>query len=143
MAEVIGVVGRVVGIIQITTKVALGLTILIQDIRDAPSEIRWVEKDVGNLAAVLTWTYELSTRHNLHVDDQALTRALVEYLNICKDSMQDVQRFLEPLVQKGLGNRNPVRLVEWRFEKSELRALHGRLNERKASLNLTITALNG
>ncbi|KAK7423684.1 hypothetical protein QQX98_000874 [Neonectria punicea] len=143
MAEVVGVVGSVVGIIQIATKVAFGLTTLIQDIRDAPSEIRYVEKDVGNLAAVLTSTSELSTRHNLQVDDQALTRALAEYLDICKGSMQDVQQFLEPLVQKGLGSRNPVRLVEWRFKRSELRVLHGRLNEGKASLNLTITALNG
>lgn len=143
MAAELGVVGSIVGIIQITTTVAVGLATLIQDIRDAPHEIRYVQRDVSNLTAVLTSTHDLSTRYNLRVDDQALTKALAEYLDMCRNTMQAVQKFLEPLVQRGLGSRNPVRIIEWRLKRGELRTLQGRLSEGKASLNLTITALNG
>ncbi|KAM5353618.1 hypothetical protein ACJ41O_000268 [Fusarium nematophilum] len=143
MAEAIGLVGSVIAIIQVTAKLASGLDELIQEIRDAPVEILHMKQEIRSLAAVLDSTQELSNRHSLQVEDQALTRSLAEFLELCRGSMQDIHVFLEPLVEKGLGSRNLMRMIEWRMKRSELRALQGRLNEGKASLTLTIVALNG
>ncbi|RSL96778.1 hypothetical protein CEP52_011275 [Fusarium oligoseptatum] len=126
MAEALGIVGSVIGIIQITATVALRLNSLIQGIRDAPDDIRHLQEDVANLAAVLDTTHELSEQYQ-NVEAPSLTRALKGQLGTCEKSMQDIRTFLNPLVQK----------------KGELRDLRSRLSEGKAGLNLTITSLHG
>ncbi|KAI8649883.1 Helo-like-N domain-containing protein [Fusarium sp. Ph1] len=142
MAEALGVVGSVIGIIQITATVALRLNSLVQGIRDAPDDIRHLQDDVANLAAVLDTTHELSEQYQ-HVEAPSLTRALKGQLGTCEKSMQDIRTFLDPLVQKALGGNKFIRMVEWNLKKSELRDLRGRLREGKAGLNLTITSLHG
>ncbi|KAL6355599.1 hypothetical protein LRP88_11201 [Fusarium phalaenopsidis] len=142
MAEALGVVGSVIGIIQITATVALRLNSLVQGIRDAPDDIRHLQDDVANLAAVLDTTHELSEQYQ-HVEAPSLTRALKGQLGTCEKSMQDIRTFLNPLVQKALGGNKFIRMVEWNLKKSELRDLRGRLSEGKAGLNLTITSLHG
>ncbi|UPK99928.1 hypothetical protein LCI18_010863 [Fusarium solani-melongenae] len=142
MAEALGIVGSVIGIIQITATVALRLNSLIQGIRDAPDDICHLQDDVANLAAVLDTIHELSEQYQ-HVEAPSLTRALKGQLATCEKSMQDIRTFLNPLVQKASGGKKFVRMVEWNLKKSELRDLRGRLGEGKAGLNLTITSLHG
>ncbi|KAM6511466.1 hypothetical protein FALCPG4_016469 [Fusarium falciforme] len=142
MAEALGIVGSVIGIIQITATVALRLNSLIQGIRDAPDDIRRLQDDVANLAAVLDTTHELSEQYQ-HVGAPSLTRALKGQLEACEKSMQDIRTFLNPLVQKATGGKKFIRMVEWNLKKSELRDLRERLSEGKAGLNLTITSLHG
>lgn len=142
MAEALGIVGSVIGIIQITATVALRLNSLVQGIRDAPDGILHLQDDVANLAAVLDTTHELSEQYQ-HVEAPSLTRALKGQLGTCEKSMQDIRTFLNPLVQKASGGNKFIRMVEWNLKKSELRDLRGRLSEGKAGLNLTITSLHG
>ncbi|KAJ4221125.1 hypothetical protein NW759_007194 [Fusarium solani] len=142
MAEALGIVGSVIGIIQITATVALRLNSLVQGIRDAPDDILHLQDDVANLAAVLDTTHELSEQYQ-HVEAPSLTRALKGQLGTCEKSMQDIRTFLNPLVQKASGGNKFIRMVEWNLKKSELRDLRGRLSEGKAGLNLTITSLHG
>ncbi|KAJ4328655.1 hypothetical protein N0V84_000845 [Fusarium piperis] len=142
MAEALGIVGSVIGIIQITATVALRLNSLIQSIRDAPDDIHHLQDDVANLAAVLDTTHELSEQYQ-HVEAPSLTRALKGQLGTCEKSVQDIQSFLNPLVQKASEGKRFIRMVEWNLKKSELRDLRERLSEGKAGLNLTITSLHG
>ncbi|KAM0424359.1 hypothetical protein ACHAPT_010506 [Fusarium lateritium] len=142
MAEALGIVGSVIGIIQITATVALRLNSLIQGIRDAPDDIRHIQEDVANLAAVLDTTLELSEQYE-QVEAPSLTKALKGQLGSCEKSMQDIRTFLNPLVEKASGGSKFIRMVEWNLKKSELRELRGRLSEGKAGLNLTITSLHG
>ncbi|RSL59469.1 hypothetical protein CEP53_005787 [Fusarium sp. AF-6] len=142
MAEALGIVGSVIGIIQITATVALRLNSLIQGIRDAPDDIRHLQKDVTNLAAVLDTTHELSGQYQ-HVEAPSLTRALKGQLGTCEKSMQDIRTFLNPLVEKASGGKKFIKMIEWNLKKGELRDLRSRLSEGKAGLNLTITSLHG
>ncbi|RSM11288.1 hypothetical protein CDV31_006840 [Fusarium ambrosium] len=142
MAEALGIVGSVIGIIQITATVALRLNSLIQGIRDAPDDIRHLQEDVANLAAVLDTTHELSEQYQ-HVEAPSLTRALKGQLGTCEKSMQDIRTFLNPLVQKASGGKKIIIMIEWNLKKGELRDLRSRLSEGKAGLNLTITSLHG
>ncbi|KAI8711648.1 Helo-like-N domain-containing protein [Fusarium sp. LHS14.1] len=142
MAEALGIVGSVIGIIQITATVALRLNSLVQGIRDAPDDILHLQDDVANLAAVLDTTHELSEQYQ-HVEAPSLTRALKGQLGSCEKSMQDIRTFLNPLVQKASGGKKFIKMIEWNLKKSELRDLRGRLSEGKAGLNLTITSLHG
>ncbi|RSL91844.1 hypothetical protein CEP51_000114 [Fusarium floridanum] len=142
MAEALGIVGSVIGIIQITATVALRLNSLIQGIRDAPDDICHLQEDVANLAAVLDTTHELSEQYQ-NVEAPSLTRALKGQLGTCEKSMQDIRTFLNPLVQKASGGKKFIKMIEWNLKKGELRDLRSRLSEGKAGLNLTITSLHG
>lgn len=143
MAEVFGIVGSAAGVIQLTLAAANGIITLIQDIRDAPEEVLFTRRDVQSLGAILTSTYDTCVQHNLNTQDQALTAALAEYLDMCDQAIKAMHKLLEPLVSKGLGRRDPRRMIEWTMKKGEVRGLRERINHGKASLTLVISAING
>ncbi|KAH6886766.1 ankyrin repeat-containing domain protein [Thelonectria olida] len=141
MAEVLGVVGSVIGIIQLTASLAKGVTSLIQGIRDAPNDISHIHNDVVSLALVLGVAGNLFERHT---PDEApsQTKTLTGYLQMCQTSLQEIQTFLEPLIQQGSGGRKLIQRVEWNIRKRELRGLQEKLSDGKAGLTLTITTLS-
>jgi hypothetical protein len=141
MAEVLGVVGSVIGVIQLTASLAKGVTSLIQGIRDAPNDISHIHNDVVSLALVLGVADNLFERHT---PDEApsQTKTLTGYLQICQSSLEEIQKFLEPLIQQGSGGRKLIQRVEWNLRKRELRGLQEKLSDGKAGLTLTITTLS-
>lgn len=143
MADPLSMVASVAGVVALAASTARTLISLIQEMKDAPEEILHIRRDVQNLSAVLGSVHELSARHDLMSEDFTLVESLKEYLNLCQDSMQSIRAIIAPLVGKGNGRRSPIRMVGWVMKKGEIRALRERLQEGKASLNITISALNG
>ncbi|KAG7151621.1 putative ankyrin repeat protein like [Verticillium longisporum] len=124
---------------------ARGLHSLLMEIRDAPEDISAVGRDVQSLVAVLASAQETCTKYDICREDKALAVALGDYLDMCQEAMQGMHILLKPLASTGGGGkRSPLRFaLGWTMRKSEIRGLRARLNEGKASLNLTLSALNG
>lgn len=143
MADPLSVVASVAGVVAFAASTARTLISLIQEMADAPEEILHIRRDVQNLSAVLVSIQDTWARHNLKSEDLALVTSLTEYLSLCQDSMQSIRALLVPLAAKGSGRKSPLRMVGWVMRKGEIRTLRERLQEGKASLNITLSALNG
>lgn len=136
-------VASVAGVVALAASTARTLISLIQDMADAPEEILHIRRDVQSLSAVLGSVQDISVRYDLKSEELALVSSLTEYLSLCQDSMQSIRVLLAPLAEKGGGRKSPLRMIGWVMRKSEIKALRERLQESKASLNITISALNG
>ncbi|KAI0891012.1 ankyrin [Annulohypoxylon nitens] len=143
MADPLSVVASVAGVVAFAASTARTLISLIQEMADAPEEILHIRRDIQNLSAVLVSIQDTWARHNLKSEDLALVTSLTEYLSLCQDSMQSIRALLVPLAAKGSGRKSPLRMVGWVMRKGEIRTLRERLQEGKASLNITLSALNG
>ncbi|KAI2465346.1 ankyrin [Annulohypoxylon bovei var. microspora] len=143
MADPLSIVASAVGVVAFAASTARTLISLIQEMADAPEEILHIRRDVQNLSAVLGSIQDIWARYDLKSEDLALVTSLTEYLSLCQDSMQSIRVLLVPLAKKGNGRKSPMRMVGWVMRKGEIRTLRERLQEGKASLNITISALNG
>ncbi|KAM0277052.1 hypothetical protein ACHAQH_006122 [Verticillium albo-atrum] len=151
MAEVFSVVASVTGVLAFAATTARALVTIVQDISDAPEEVLNIGRDVQSLAAVLATAHDTCARHDIGTEDKDLANALGEYVGMCQEAMQALRALLEPMVNGGggggsSGRRSPIRFVQalgWTMRKGEVKTLRGRLNEGKASLTLTLSALNG
>ncbi|EGY20262.1 uncharacterized protein VDAG_02278 [Verticillium dahliae VdLs.17] len=141
----LSIAASVTGILAFAASTARGLHSLVMEIRDAPEDISAVGRDVQSLVAVLASAQETCTKYDICREDKALAVALGDYLDMCQEAMQGMHILLKPLASTGGGGkRSPLRFaLGWTMRKSEIRGLRARLNEGKASLNLTLSALNG
>ncbi|KAI0887053.1 ankyrin [Annulohypoxylon maeteangense] len=143
MADPLSIIASVTGVVTFAASTARSLISLIQEVADAPEEISHIRRDVQNLSVVLGSIQDIWARYDLKSEDLALVASLTEYLSLCQDSMQSIRVLLLPLAAKGSGRRSPLRMVGWVMKKGEIKALRERLQEGKASLNITILTLNG
>ncbi|KAI1453669.1 ankyrin [Annulohypoxylon moriforme] len=143
MADPLSVIASVAGVVAFAASTARSLISLIQEMADAPEEILHIRRDVQNLSVVLGSVQDIWATKNLRSEDVALVTSLTEYVNLCQDSMQSIRVLLVPLAAKGSGRRSPMRMVGWVMKKGEVKTLRERLQESKASLNITISTLNG
>lgn len=140
MADPLSLAASITGVLAFAAATARSLATIVQEIRDAPDDIVATGRDVRALAAVLSAAHDTCTRHNLAAEDKDLAAALAEYVDMCQEAMQGLRIILRPLA----AGARPIRLIlGWAMKKGEVRALRARLNEGKASLNLTLSALNG
>lgn len=141
----LSIAASVTGVLAFAASTARGLHSLVMEIRDAPEDISAVGRDVQSLVAVLASAQETCTKYDICREDKALAVALGDYLDMCQEAMQGMHILLKPLASTGGGGkRSPLRFaLGWTMRKSEIRGLRARLNEGKASLNLTLSALNG
>ncbi|KAI1378113.1 ankyrin [Hypoxylon crocopeplum] len=143
MADPLSMAASIAGVLALAASTARALITLIQDISDAPEDILHIRRDVQNLSAVLGSIQEMCARYDLRPEEMTLVESLTAYLSLCQDSMQAIQTLLVPLAYKGSGRKSPMRMVGWVMRKGEIKGLRERLQEGKASLNITISALNG
>ncbi|EEY21378.1 ankyrin [Verticillium alfalfae VaMs.102] len=141
----LSIAASVTGVLAFAASTARGLHSLVMEIRDAREDISAVGRDVQSLVAVLASAQETCTKYDICREDKALAVALGDYLDMCQEAMQGIHILLKPLASTGGGGkRSPLRFaLGWTVRKSEIRGLRARLNEGKASLNLTLSALNG
>ncbi|KAL7619374.1 hypothetical protein AAE478_009911 [Parahypoxylon ruwenzoriense] len=143
MADPLSIAASVAGIVAFAASTARTLISLTQEMADAPNEILYIRRDVQSLAVVLGSIKDVCTKYGLRSEDLALGGSLTENVSQCQDSMQSIRVLIEPLAVKGRGRRSPMKMVRWVMRKGEVRALRERLRENKASLNITISTLNG
>ncbi|OTB11190.1 hypothetical protein K445DRAFT_322185 [Daldinia sp. EC12] len=141
MADPLSMAASVIGVAGLAISTARTLVSLIQEMADAPQEILHIRRDVQNLSAVLGSLQDTCAKYNPKSEDLALESSLAECINLCQDSMQSIHTLITPL--KGTGRRSPIRMVGWVIRKGEIKALRERLQEGKASLNITISVING
>jgi hypothetical protein len=143
MADPLSLLASAVGVIAFAAQTAKSLVTLTAEIRDAPEEILHVRRDVQALSAVLQSVREVCSKANVQAEDQPLVESLAEYVSLCQSTMVDLTKLLQSFRSKGSARRGPLRMIEWKFRKGEIKGLRQRLQEGKASLNLTVLALKG
>ncbi|KAI0124033.1 ankyrin [Xylariales sp. AK1849] len=143
MADPLSMAASIAGVVTLAVSTARTLLTLASEIRDAPEEIIHVRRDVQNLGSVLRSLESMTAKADLGEEDRALTESLTEYLCLCQTTMEAIADLLKGFTRKGSGRRSPMRMLGWTMRKGEIRALRARLQEGKASLNITISALNG
>lgn len=146
MADPLSMIASIAGVATFATATARGLITAISEFREAPEEISHICRDVQGLAAVLQSVQSTCSRANLSLQDEALVQSLAGYLDLCQITMTSMEKRLKLFKDKRPRGRSISRLISWAnwtFHKDEIRGLRDRLQEVKASLNLTISALNG
>ncbi|KAI1803259.1 ankyrin [Daldinia bambusicola] len=141
MADPLSMAASVVGVTGLAVSTARALISLIQEMADAPQEMLHIRRDVQNLSAVLESIQDMCAKYDIKSEDLALEKSLAECTDLCQDSMQSIYTLIEPL--RGTGRRSPIKRVGWVMRKGEVKALRERLQEGKASLNITISVING
>ncbi|ETS85703.1 hypothetical protein PFICI_03728 [Pestalotiopsis fici W106-1] len=146
MADPLSMIASIAGVATFATATARGLITVMAEFRDAPEEISHIRRDVQGLAAVLQSIQSTCSRANLSLQDEALVQSLADYLDLCQTTMTAMEKMLKSFIDKRPKGRSISRLISWTswtVRKGEIRGLRDRLQEVKASLNLTISALNG
>lgn len=147
MADPLSTIASIAGVAAFATATARGLITVLAEFRDAPEEISHIRRDVQGLAAVLQSIHSTCQRANLSLQhEDALVQSLASYLDLCQTTMTKMEKLLKSFINKRLSGRGISRLISWTswtVRKGEIRGLRDRLQEVKASLNLTISALNG
>ncbi|KAK9780462.1 putative Fungal N-terminal domain-containing protein [Seiridium cardinale] len=142
MIDPLSFVASAAGVITFAAQTARTLVTLTSEIRDAP-EIFHVRRDIQSLSAVLQTVQDVCTKANMQPEDQALVESLTAYVELCETTMKEIKESLQPFSDKGSAKRSPLRRIGWMLRKDEINGLRERLQEGKASLNLTILALKG
>ncbi|KAH6685913.1 ankyrin [Plectosphaerella plurivora] len=140
MADPLSLAASITGVLAFAAATARSLVTLVQEVRDAPEDVIATGRDVRSLAAILASAHDTCARHDLDVEEKDLAAALAEYVDMCQEAMQGLRIILRPLAAGG----SSVRFVlGWTMRRGDVKALRGRLNEGKASLNLALSALHG
>lgn len=138
-------IASITGIIAFAAKTAQSLTTLITEIRDAPTEIADLRIELDSLSSILTSAQSLSTTYTLRKEDAVLIQTLSQCVAFCQECMHELRLVVAPFAAgaRGSGRRSPMRMISWTMHKGEVKNLSGKLRDRKASLTLAISVLNG
>lgn len=134
-----GVTGLVVAAVSTTQ----ALITLIQDLKDAPAEIRQLQEELTSLSSVLQSTELLCNTYDFRVEDATLVAAVRNCVQSNSDAMASLKATLEPFAQQGSWRRGPVRAMSWTLRKGEIRSHRSRFRDQAASLTLAVSVLNG
>lgn len=140
MADPLSLAASITGVLAFAAATARSLATLVQEVRDAPDDVLATGRDVRSLTAILIAAHDTCARHDLDEEDKDLAAALAEYVDMCQEAMQGLRAILRPLAAGGSSMRF---VLGWTMRRGDVKALRGRLNEGKASLNLALSALNG
>ncbi|POS70849.1 ankyrin [Diaporthe helianthi] len=112
------------GVLAVAAETTRGLTALVTTIRDAPKDIIDLRVELDNLSTLLKSPQTLTTNYPLRQED-------------------DLQVVITPLAEAGSSRRSPIRMLSWMRHKEELRASIAKLRDRKASLSLAVSVMDG
>lgn len=138
-------IASITGILAFSVKTAQALHTLITDIRGAPDDIVDVRIEVESLSSILKSAQDLCTTYTLRKEDEQLVATLGQCVGHCDEAMVNLRLVIAPFAagERGSGRRSPMRMISWTMHKGEVRTLRSRLRDRKASLNLAVSVLNG
>src|SRR5437762_2214027 len=113
MGDPLSIVSGIVGIISLAATTAQSLSTLLADIRDAPSDILVLDKDIKSLEGILTNAKGIYEIHGTDIDDEALVKTFTDCLQQCLLSMEGLKKMLEPFAvyQTKNGRKSPMRMI--------------------------------
>ncbi|KAI1074901.1 ankyrin repeat-containing domain protein [Whalleya microplaca] len=140
----LSILAGVTGLVAFTTKVTQELIIIISDMRNAPADILELRVDLENLAMILRSSQEIFPKQSFNHRDVILFKTFEQCVNSCKLATENLSIMMTALGGPATGTT--ARLLttyRWMLKKSDIRSQRSKLCEAKASLNLSVSLLNG
>jgi hypothetical protein len=139
LSVISGVTGLVVGAVS----TAQALITLIQDLKDAPAEIRQLQEELNSLSSVLQSTELLCDTYDFRLEDATLVAAVQNCVQSNSAAMESLRAILEPFVQQASWRKGPMRAISWTMRKGEIKTHRTRFRDQTAGLTLAVSVLNG
>ena len=147
MAEIIGLLGSIAGLIDIAAKVSVGLVKVAREIGAAGQEIRVIARHTNLISNVLSNLHTLM-RKRVHATESSLRCEILleDALQHCLEILNDCERLIrifEPLIEKSGRRRTRATLrIRMVFEKSRFMAHGDALEKLTGILTLLVTSMN-
>ncbi|KAH6970650.1 ankyrin repeat-containing domain protein [Ilyonectria sp. MPI-CAGE-AT-0026] len=143
MGDPLSVISGVAGIIALATATAQGLVSLIQEIKDAPQDIRELGLELDSLSSVLQSTKQLCATNEIRINDATLIETVTGCVQHSSVIMEGLKTTLEPFVDGGNWRRRSMRAFNWTMRKGDIRTQRSRFRDGTARLTLAVSVLNG
>lgn len=147
MAEVIGIIGSIAGLVDVAAKVSIGLLKIARDIGEAGREIRSIARHTSVVSNVLNNLHTVMGHRSRSSPTLLRGEMLVEdALEHCLEILTDCERLIEifqPLIEKSGQKRTRVKLrIRMLFEKSKFVAHGDALEKLTGIMTLLVTSMN-
>ena len=109
----------------------------------SPKDITDLRVELESLAMLFQSAQTLTTNYPLRRADAVIVQTLTQCTTWCQESMQDLRMVITPFAEAGGARRSPLRMLSWMMHKEEVRNSTAKLRDRKASINLAVSVLNG
>ncbi|KAH8657173.1 hypothetical protein BGZ60DRAFT_532023 [Tricladium varicosporioides] len=147
MAEIIGTVAGIAGLVDVAAKISIGLLKIARDIGEAGREIRTIARHTNLISSVLS-NLHVRMHHRGDVTTSTLRGEMLveDSLLQCKEILDDCDRLIQifqPLIENGGSKRRRVVLrVRMLFEKSRFVAHGDALEKLTGIMTLLVASMN-
>jgi len=147
MAEIIGLVGSIAGLVDVAAKVSIGLLKVAKEIGEAGQQIRVIARHTNLISNVLNNLHTVMHQRGHAATSSLRGQVLVEdALEHCLEILTDCERLVrifEPLIQKSGRKRTRATLrIRMLFQKSKFMAHGDALEKLTGILTLLVTSMN-
>ncbi|PNH34748.1 hypothetical protein BJF96_g1976 [Verticillium dahliae] len=139
----------VAGLVIFAIDAAFKLTNLVNEIRDAPDDIRDLGSNLISLATILNSTKTLCSLDEFKDVDELLSETLMSCVKQCEDASSGLYAELSAFKPRtpttpGVVERRSLRqMMHWSWRQKSRQALKTRLFDSRDNLNMAVTVLNG
>ncbi|KAI0004067.1 ankyrin repeat-containing domain protein [Xylariaceae sp. FL0662B] len=140
----LSILAGVTGVVAFTLKASQELITMISDMRDAPVDIVALRVDLENLSMILHASQEILPKQSFNPRDAVLFQTIEQCASSCKLATEGLRDMLNALGGSAVGTK--ARLLttyRWMLMKGNIKSQRSKLCEAKASLNLSVSLLNG
>ncbi|PNH41873.1 hypothetical protein VD0004_g5329 [Verticillium dahliae] len=139
----------VAGLVIFAIDAAFKLTNLVNEIRDAPDDVRDLGSNLISLATILNSTKTLCSLDEFKDVDELLSETLMSCVKQCEDASSGLYAELSAFKPRtpttpGVVERRSLRQkMHWSWRQKSRQALKTRLFDSRNNLNMAVTVLNG